>query len=419
MAETAGDVIRVLIVDDIAETRENIRKLLQFEPDIEVVGAARTGQEALELARETEPDVVIMDINMPDMDGITATEALKHDVRFAQIVILSVQSEPDYLRRAMRAGASDFIAKPPSGDELISTIRSLAEEAKRIKDEQERLKSTGPLPPLDGRERPGPIGKVITLYSAKGGVGCTFLASNLAVGLDTPDTPAVLVDASLQFGDVAVALNLQVKNSFVDLATRIDELEVEIIEDILLQHESGLRVLAAPPRPEMADEIQLPQVRKVMEFLKRHFAYIVVDTSSTMDDVTLTILDYTDLLVSVATPEIPSIKDSRLLFDLLGVLEYPKNKVIFVLNKMDRKSGISASAIAENLRCTVDGEVPLDERAVTTSVNRGIPVLLVDKGQPAAKGILNVLGSIKQKLVEASKEEDEERESERPRLFSR
>ena len=62
------------------------------------------------MARETEPDVVLMDINMPDMDGIAATEALKQDVRFAQIIILSVQSEADYLRRAMRAGASDFIA---------------------------------------------------------------------------------------------------------------------------------------------------------------------------------------------------------------------------------------------------------------------------------------------------------------------
>ncbi|MCK4693937.1 MAG: response regulator transcription factor, partial [Anaerolineales bacterium] len=129
MSENADDVIRVLIVDDIAETRENIRKLLQFEPDIEVVGAARTGQEAIELARETKPDVVLMDINMPDMDGIEATETLKRDVRFAQIVILSIQSEADYLRRAMRAGASDFIAKPPSGDELIGTIRSLAVDA--------------------------------------------------------------------------------------------------------------------------------------------------------------------------------------------------------------------------------------------------------------------------------------------------
>jgi len=417
MSENADDVIRVLIVDDIAETRENLRKLLQFEPDIEVVGAARTGQEAIELARETEPDVVLMDINMPDMDGITATEVLKRDVRFAQIIILSVQSESDYLRRAMRAGASDFIAKPPSGDELIGTIRSLAEDARRIKDEMARLEGTGPLqPPL---ERIGPEGKILAVYSAKGGVGCTMIATNLAVGLDTADTPTVLVDAALQFGDVAVSLNLQVKNSFVDLASRAEELDADIVEDVLLQHECGLRVLAAPPRPEMADEVHAEQVRNVLEHLKQHFAYVIVDTSSTMDDITLTILDLADLLIAVATPEIPAIKDARLLFDLLGVLEFPKEHIFFVLNKMDRKSGITSAAITENLKYTVDGEIPVDERAVTISVNRGVPLLLADKGQPSAKGILDLLGSIKQRLVEEVAVGNEEREPERPRLFSR
>ncbi len=76
MADASSGPIRLLIVDDFAETRENLRKLLQFESDIEVVGAARTGEEALQMARDTQPDVVLMDINMPDMDGIAATEAL-------------------------------------------------------------------------------------------------------------------------------------------------------------------------------------------------------------------------------------------------------------------------------------------------------------------------------------------------------
>lgn len=418
MSENADDVIRVLIVDDIAETRENIRKLLQFEPDIEVVGAARTGHEAIEMARETEPDVVLMDINMPDMDGIAATETLKQDVRFAQIIILSVQSEADYLRRAMRAGASDFIAKPPSGDELIGAIRSLSGDAKRIKDEMARLEGTGPLQ-MPRHDRIGPEGKILAVYSSKGGVGCTMLATNLAVGLDTTDTPTVLVDAALQFGDVAVSLNLQVKNSFVDLASRADELDADIVEDVLLQHECGLRVLAAPPRPEMADEVHAEQVRNVLEHLKQQFAYVIVDTSSTMDDITLTILDLADLLITVATPEIPAIKDARLLFDLLGVLEFPKEHIFFVLNKMDRKSGITSAAVAENLKYSVDGVIPVDERSVTTSVNRGIPLLLADKGQPSAKGILHLLGSVKQRLVEEVVLDDEEREVERPRLFSR
>jgi len=126
MADSTDSSIRVLIVDDFAETRENIRKLLQFESDIAVVGAARSGEEAIEMAKETKPDVILMDINMSDMDGITATEAILREVPFTQIVILSVQSEPDYMRRAMLAGARDFMVKPPSSDELIGTIRNVA-----------------------------------------------------------------------------------------------------------------------------------------------------------------------------------------------------------------------------------------------------------------------------------------------------
>ena len=109
-----SDKIRVIIVDDIAETRENIRKLLQFESDIEVVGVARTGREGIDLTEEISPDVVLMDINMPDMDGITATETIRKEVPFAQIVILSVQGDPNYMRRAMLAGARDFLTKPPN-----------------------------------------------------------------------------------------------------------------------------------------------------------------------------------------------------------------------------------------------------------------------------------------------------------------
>jgi len=104
MTESAEELIRVLIVDDIAETRENLRKLLQFESDVVVVGSARTGVEAIDIARETEPDVVIMDINMPDMDGIEATEAMLRDVPFTQIVMLSVNNDADYVRRARLHG---------------------------------------------------------------------------------------------------------------------------------------------------------------------------------------------------------------------------------------------------------------------------------------------------------------------------
>ena len=102
------ETIKVLIVDDIAETRDNIRRSLEFDKTIEVIGTASNGKEAITLAIELKPDVVIMDINMPDMDGITATETIRQKVPFIQVIILSVQSDPSYMRKAMLVGRVTF-----------------------------------------------------------------------------------------------------------------------------------------------------------------------------------------------------------------------------------------------------------------------------------------------------------------------
>src|SRR3990172_5902656 len=118
-----ADTIKVLIVDDIPETRDHLAKLLSFESDIEVVGAASSGAEAIAQAETLHPDVVLMDINMPDMDGITATEQLGSCAPTSAVIMMSVQGEPDYLRRSMLAGAREFLVKPFSSDELRASIR--------------------------------------------------------------------------------------------------------------------------------------------------------------------------------------------------------------------------------------------------------------------------------------------------------
>ena len=131
-----ADQIRVLVVDDIPETRDHLTKLLGFESDIDVVGAAASGREALEMAVRLNPDVVLMDINMPDMDGITATEQLSSSAPGAAVVMMSVQGEADYLRRSMLAGAREFLVKPFSSDELTASIRQVSA---RERDKQSRL----------------------------------------------------------------------------------------------------------------------------------------------------------------------------------------------------------------------------------------------------------------------------------------
>ena len=167
--------IRVLIVDDIAETRDNLEKLLFFEKDIEVVAKASTGREAVAMAKQYQPDVVLMDINMPDMDGIAATEALLSQVPTTQVIMMSVQGEQDYLRRSMLAGAREFLIKPISAEDLYNAIRHVH----RLQTTQRRYIPSGPAIRRRGWRRRRPQGQIVAVFSPKGGVGTSAVAARI------------------------------------------------------------------------------------------------------------------------------------------------------------------------------------------------------------------------------------------------
>ncbi|MFN8405011.1 MAG: response regulator [Anaerolineales bacterium] len=388
-----GDKIRVLIVDDVSETRENVRKLLQFESDVEVVGVARTGKEAIQSSLEFDPDVVLMDINMPDMDGIAATEAIRARQPAVQVVILSVQNDQNYMRRAMLAGARDFLTKPPMGDELISAIRRAGTMAQS--ERSKNVVAQQPVASMGGAGGAsfgyGARGKIVTVYSPKGGAGCTTLAVNLAVVLNNDDTRVALVDANLQFGDVAMFVNEQGKNTIADLAPRAEELDTEIVEEVMLKHAaSGLHILAAPSRPEYADKVTSGQLSKVLEFLQKLYAYVIVDTSAYLNDNTLAAIDVSDLIVLITTQDIPSIKSCRLFLDLLQTMGVEKDRILFVMNRFDKRVNITPDRVTENLKQEVAAVIPLDEQTVVKAVNRGVPFMLESRNQPAGRGILSL-----------------------------
>lgn len=386
----SGQKIGVVVVDDIAETRENIKKLLQFESDIEVIGMARTGKEAVSLAREKRPNVIIMDINMPDMDGITATEQITKDVPSAQIVILSVQNDSDYLRRAMMAGARDFLTKPPSGDELISTIRR-AYEISRARALSMPLQSG---PGNSGAAAAAQEGKIITFYSAKGGVGRTTLATNVALALHTEETKVCVVDCNLQFGDVAVFFNIKPQHSVIELFEGAESLDAEFIASVALSHASGVRIFLAPPSPEQADVVNAAQVKKTLEVLKTIFSYVIVDTASALTEIALSVFDASDKIVLVTTPDIPAIKDARIFFDLIEALNFPPDRVMFTLNKVDKRGGITAQNIQDSIKHEVTAQIPLEER-VLFSINNGVPLYVSSRNLPFAQSISDMAAKIK------------------------
>jgi pilus assembly protein CpaE len=397
-----GEKIRVLIVDDVSETRENVKKLLQFEADVEVVGVARTGKEAIQLSQELNPDVVLMDINMPDMDGIAATEAIRAKQQAVQVVILSVQSDQNYMRRAMLAGARDFLTKPPMGDELISAIRRAGEMAQMEKTKAARVQQqVTPVSGITGTAAGfgGPRGKIVVVYSPKGGTGCTTLAVNLALALNNADTRVALVDGNLQFGDVAVFVNEQGKNTVVDLAPRADELDAEIVEEVMVKHAAtGLHILAAPSRPEYAEKVSSGQFAKMLEYLTRLYAYVIVDTSPTLTDVTLATIDVSDIIVLITTQDIPAIKNSRLFLDLLQNLGIQRDRIMFIMNRFDKKVNITPERVADNLKQEVALVIPADEPTAVKAVNRGVPFVLDNKAQPIARGVFALAENVRTRV---------------------
>jgi pilus assembly protein CpaE len=378
--------IRLLLVDDIPETRENLRKLLFFESDIEVVGAATNGEEGVQMAVEMQPDIVLMDINMPGMDGITASEQISQRSPFTQIIMMSVQGEADYLRRSMLAGAREFLIKPFSSDELVSSIRRVYQlgASRRQAMPMPSQYPGGAAPTAEAK--PQTAGKIVSVFSAKGGVGCSTIAVNLAITLQQNAAIKVaVVDTSLQFGDVGVLLNLYASRTIADLASNADELDDDLVSDVFIPHSSGVKALLAPPRPEVADTVTPPLVADILQRLRGMFDIIIVDTGSVLDDVVLNVLDLSDKIIVVTTPEIPAIKDAKLFFEVTEALEYERDRIMFVLNKTDKRINIRAEDIEANIKYKIEAQLPLDERSVTTAVNQGVPYVLGDKNSLLAQ----------------------------------
>lgn len=118
--------MRVLIVDDDALIRDSLKMLLQMEPDIQVTGTAVNGQEALEKAGEQNPDLVLMDIRMPVMDGVISTKRIKETHPHIKIVILTTFKDDEYIKEALKNGAEGYILKSQPAESIIESLRAVA-----------------------------------------------------------------------------------------------------------------------------------------------------------------------------------------------------------------------------------------------------------------------------------------------------
>lgn len=386
--------VSVVVVDDIAQTRENIIRSLRFRRNFEVVGTATNGAEAIELAKKLKPDVVLMDVNMPDMDGITATENIRREVPYSQIVILTVQDDTDYIRRAMMSGARDFLTKPPMIDELVDAVQRAGEMAHK-----ERSKAP---PVFMVSQKPIHIGKgkVIVVYSPRGGTGCTMLASNLAASLHNEDSRVALVDGNLQFGDVPIFFNVVGALNILDLAPRVDELDPELIDEVMSSHPSGIHILS-PPRPEGAEQVSAEQFAKLVSYIAKLYAYVIVDADHRLSDITLAAFDASDLIVLVTSQDVPSIARTQKFFGIVPLLKLDPRKILVVMNKFDPRIGIQPERVSQAFKHEIASVLPLEREVVKPSINRGTPFMLerAALSRPVSQAVLETTKKIRGQIV--------------------
>jgi pilus assembly protein CpaE len=419
-----ADQIRVLIVDDIPETRDHLSKLLGFEGDIDVVGAAASGTEALKLATSLTPDVVLMDINMPDMDGIATTEEMARAVPTASVIMMSVQGEADYLRRSMLAGAREFLVKPFSSDELTASIRQVYSREREKMSRMAVVAAEAHAGAGGTSLTPsGDPGHVVAVFSPKGGVGRTTVAVNLAVAAATEfGKKVVLVDGSFQFGDVGVLLNLNPKNkSIADLAPELEQAghEVESIETFVINHSAGIRVLLAPPSPEMAELVTPSGIKRVIETLRLTHELVVVDCTAFFNDTTLAILDTADTILTMLSLEITSIKNMRLFLEVSDQLGWEGGKIRLVLNRADSALGIRVADVEHSIGRKVDETIVSDGRTVVYALNRGVPFFLSNREAQVSQDILRLARNVVGERVQAAPVvEDPRKATQKKSLFA-
>jgi pilus assembly protein CpaE len=370
----ANQRIKLLIADDMDELRSNVRRMLNNQDNIKIVGEARNGQETIDLVKELQPHIVLMDINMPEIDGLKATEILAKDFPNVQTVIMSIQSEQEYFRRAMKAGAKDFLVKPFSTNDLVDTIQNVFN--RWIKDRPELLAEE-------------PQAEMITFFSTKGGVGRTTLAVNLAVNLASRGKQVLLVDGSLQFGDVAITLNQPIKKSIANLV-EADEISIAEIEKCVVKHESGLDLLLAPKEPAMAEAIKSEHLIRIIDEARSSYQYIIFDLAPSITDKELTILDKSDLVLLVATLEISSLKNTKICLKTFADINFDMNKIKLILNKEIPNVGIGKQDLESGLAIPVYATVPMESEIAQRSLNHGEAFVLKSPGSAIAKSIIGM-----------------------------
>ena len=374
--------IKVVLADDNENIRQSVRGLLELDGEIDVIAEAVDGKDVLEKIQTMEPEIVIMDVNMPGIDGIEATEYITLNHPNIYVVMISVDDNIQNFKKAMMAGAKEYLIKPLSPHELNDTVKKVAELGRKNIG-RNQVEPPGPKVPLKEN-------RIITVFGTKGGVGKSTICANVAVSAAEKGRAGKIsiVDLDIQFGDISVMMNINPRKTISELMQEGENLNRELFEGFLYER-YGVNILPSPNKPELAELVTPLGVRRILELCQDMHELTFVDTPSFIDDISITALEMSQVILLMITLDLPTIKNVKKGIEILRSLGLlPKARLI--LNRSSGVAGIEPHDVEKVLDMKIMAEVPSDGKLVLSSINQGIPFIKISPKAPISKSMHNV-----------------------------
>ena len=353
------------------------QSLIDAQPGVSLVCPVGDLSDAWDALDETMCDLVVIGCGGDGERALSFIAAAVKERPQVPIVVAYQGTPNGFVNAAFEAGADEVLMLPAvSGEEGAAVASDV------LFTFQKALARRNGAPSASAQRH----SQMICVLGPNGGIGKTVVASNLAVALASEGASVALVDLNLQCGDLALALGLQPDRTIYDLATSGGALDAEKLEAFLGRHESGVRVLMAPTRPDQSSSVTTDFLDRAYSLLRAMHDYVIVDTPPGFTPEVIASIDGASDVCMVATLDVLSLKSTRVGLETLRLMGYDLGRVRLVLNRADSRVGLDASDVEAIVGGAPDVLVP-SHRDVTRTVNEAKLIVTSSPRSEAAKAL--------------------------------
>lgn len=368
--------IHVLLISKLERNLEAMKRMIDDE-EIVLLGDSPGGAQALDRIENVSPDMVIMFLGAGDTDVLSLTERIILHKPRTHVVLLAEYIDVEVLQSAIKAGAHNVIEFPTSKKEFAEYIKSV------YHNEMIRINS------LNEKQNIAWMSRVVTVFGAKGGLGKTTIATNLAVKLAESHKKVALIDLDLQFGDIHIFLDIEPADTISELVQQVFTPNIDSVRSYMTVHSSGVHVLCAPKSPEYAELISAEKVQSLLSILRTYYDYVIIDTPPFFSDVTITAIESSSTILFVTGLDISILKNSKLSLSLMDSLQQ-RDKVRLIVNRAVDMSSITVEDVQNIIGCPIWAKIPSDYNIAVTALNRGVPFVISAPGSKLSQSISTV-----------------------------